>query len=231
MEIKITNQLKKYRSKKGNTQEELAQYLGISTQAVSKWERGEGYPDITLLHKIAFFYTITVDELLGVDEIKKQERINEITDEYNKIRYHEPLDKGWHIDEGIELIRNALKEFPHNEFFSQLLASDLWWKGRCLDDGKDFFEEARVLCLDILSRSTEQRWRNCANEILFVIYADMGEKEKALEIAYQMPSPRGSMEYALTYLLKGEKLKKRLEQNIEIFKDLLEETQKALNDL
>lgn len=40
MEIKITEQLKRCRSEKGNTQEDLARYLGISTQAVSKWERG-----------------------------------------------------------------------------------------------------------------------------------------------------------------------------------------------
>lgn len=231
MEIRITEQLKKYRTEKGNTQDELARYLGISTQAVSKWERGEGYPDITLLHKIAFYYTITVDELLGIDKIKKQERIEEITKEYNKIRYHKPLDKNWHIDEGIELIRNALLEFPHNDFFSQLLASDLWWKGRNSDNKEEYFNEARELCLDILSRSTEQRWRNCANEILLVIYSDMGEKNKALEIAYQMPTPRGSMEYALTYILEGEELKKRLELNIELFNELLDEMRTTLNSL
>ena len=168
---------------------------------------------------------------MGVEEIRKQERIDEITNEYNKIRYHEPPDKDWHIDEGIALIRNALKEFPHNDFFTQLLASDLWWKGRNSSNKEECFEEARELCLDILSRSTEQRWRNCANEILLVIYADMGQKEKALEIAYQMPTPRGSMEYVLTYILEGEKLKKRLERNIEIFKELLAESQEKLNSL
>lgn len=230
MDIKITEQLKKYRHKKGNTQEELAQFLSISVQAVSKWERGETYPDITLLHKIASFYTISVDELLGVDEIKKQERIDTITAEYNIIRHHEPLDKSWHIDEGIELIRNALKEFPHNDFFSQLLASDLWWKGRTSDNKEKYFEEARELCIDILSRPTEQRWRNCANEILLVIYADMGQKEKALEIAYQMPTPRGSMEYALSYILEGHELRKRLEENVKLFKDLLYETQNRLDN-
>ncbi len=134
MEIQISKALKSLRQKNEKTQDELAAFLGITSQAVSKWERNEGYPDITLLPKIAGYFHVSVDELLGVDEIAKQTRIDEITSEYNRIRHHIPLDPNYRLDEGIELIRNALKEMPGEFFFEQLLAADLSWKGKNLSD-------------------------------------------------------------------------------------------------
>ena len=62
--IKIGNQIATLRKNKNLTQNELGERLGVSFQAVSKWERGETYPDITMLPVIASFFSVTVDELL-----------------------------------------------------------------------------------------------------------------------------------------------------------------------
>ena len=77
MTIYLKEQLKKLRRERGNTQEDLAAHLGITVQAVSKWERGDGYPDITLLPAIAAFYNVSIDDLLGVGKIEKEKRITD----------------------------------------------------------------------------------------------------------------------------------------------------------
>lgn len=233
MEIQLSKKLKLMRRKNNSTQDELAMYLGISPQAVSKWERNEGYPDITLLPKIAGYFHVSVDELLGVDEIVKQSRIDEITNEYNKIRHHIPLDPNYGLDEGIKLIRSALNELPGVFFFEQLLAADLSWKGKNVSDSTEktkLFEEAVSLCEDILARSTEDRWRGAAKQILLVMYADLGMTEKALELAYQMPGPSCTCEYMLTYILKGESLQNRRKLNAVLYYRIFRETILALNE-
>ena len=51
MNITISSNLKNLRHEKGNTQEDLAKYIGISFQSISKWERSEAFPDITFYPK------------------------------------------------------------------------------------------------------------------------------------------------------------------------------------
>ena len=74
MNIDMTKTLRELRKQKNVTQEQLANFLGITPQSVGKWERG-GYPDITLLPKIALYFNVTVDTLLGVDEARIKEAI------------------------------------------------------------------------------------------------------------------------------------------------------------
>jgi len=63
--IKIDRQLSRLRRQKRITQGDLGDRLGVTAQAVSKWETGQCYPDIQLLPDIANFFGVTVDELLG----------------------------------------------------------------------------------------------------------------------------------------------------------------------
>lgn len=68
--IKIQEQIAFLRKQKGITQEELAKFLGVTNQAVSKWESGQCCPDIQLLPDIAKLFEVTVDELLGCNSAK-----------------------------------------------------------------------------------------------------------------------------------------------------------------
>lgn len=82
-ELKIPEVILRERRKKNLTQEELASSLGVSSQAISNWERG-GYPDITLLPRIANYFGITVDELIGNDAVTREEDIRSFTDWFLK---------------------------------------------------------------------------------------------------------------------------------------------------
>ena len=66
--------LRRLRIGQSLTQEELAEVLGVSAQAVSRWERSETYPDITLLPSIANFFDVTLDALCGMNELRSRER-------------------------------------------------------------------------------------------------------------------------------------------------------------
>jgi len=107
-ELKIPEVIHRERQKKNMTQEELAEQLNVSPQAVSNWERG-GYPDITLLPRIANFFGITVDALIGNDEVTREEDIRLFGGRY------------WQIPESkegfakrLELAKEYYRKYPHS---------------------------------------------------------------------------------------------------------------------
>ena len=64
MNLLIGENIKRIRHERDLTQEEVAAHLGISFQSISKWERGDGYPDITMLPALANYFKISVDDYI-----------------------------------------------------------------------------------------------------------------------------------------------------------------------
>ena len=85
--MEIGNQIKTLRLRRGTTQEALAQHLGVTAQAVSKWERGAATPDIGILPDISAYFGVTIDELFALSDDTRMERIqNMLWDD----RYYDP---------------------------------------------------------------------------------------------------------------------------------------------
>ena len=72
----INQHLKRIRMSSGKTQEDLAKCLCISTQSVSKWEKGQSLPSIEMLPKIADFYNCTINAFFSEYELEIFERMN-----------------------------------------------------------------------------------------------------------------------------------------------------------
>ena len=81
-EINIARAIVRGRRARGITQRELADYMGVSKASVSKWETGQSYPDITFLPKLATYFNISVDELIGYEPQMTKEEIRQL---YHKL--------------------------------------------------------------------------------------------------------------------------------------------------
>ena len=77
MELNMGTKIIALRKAKGMTQEQLAAALGVSAPAVSKWETGSSYPDITLLCPLARALGTDVDNLLAFEEELSQEKLGQ----------------------------------------------------------------------------------------------------------------------------------------------------------
>lgn len=76
--MELTNKLRSLRAARGITQEALAAAMGVTAQAVSKWERGTTTPDISLLPELAIYFGVSLDELFGLTEEKEYDRIQNV---------------------------------------------------------------------------------------------------------------------------------------------------------
>ncbi len=203
MDIIITENLKKFRRDNGNTQEDLANHLKISIQAVSKWERGEGFPDITLLPGIAIYYGKTVDELLGCDQIRRDEKIEEYMTLYNK------NGNEGKIEDNISLMRKALEEFPQNLNLMSSLCHSLLFV-----DKDEYLDECIEIGEKILKRSVDNQQRYSTIQTLAYAHSNKKNDIKAKEYAEELPSVFCVQNTLLEGILKGGELLKLTQGNI-----------------
>lgn len=106
MNIKIGNIIRELRRRDSRKQEDLANALGVTCQAVSRWEANKGYPDIEMIPAIANFFHVSIDELFGYDG-DREKKISDILENSQRA-----INSNEDLSGCVEMLREAVEEFP-----------------------------------------------------------------------------------------------------------------------
>ena len=178
MKIRIGENIRALRTKKGITQEQLSEVLGVTCAAVSKWERGETYPDITLIFPIAYYFGVTVDELMGYDKDKVVQDIKRILKEYNE------LQSSGEREAAKKLISEAYREYPddYNIMSQYQWSFGIDWAEPDLDIARDNAEELNRISDRIIGGCTDGLLRMWAWKMKAIVLHAQGQTDEALRI-------------------------------------------------
>jgi transcriptional regulator with XRE-family HTH domain len=188
MKLDIGSKIKYLRKEKDITQDELADFLGVSYQSVSRWETGVCYPDMELLPIIADFFGVTVDSLLGVNETIEQEKVAQYL-----FRFQEAISQG-KVYDCIAIAREGVAEYPNNFLLLNKLMYALFIAGD--DDGnivewkenkEKYDAEITALGERIMKYCPDQRIRLEATARLAFNHCEMGRKEVGRTIYESLP--------------------------------------------
>ena len=203
MELKIGSSLRRLRQERGITQEELANALCVTAQAVSKWERNEGYPEITLLPDIAEYFGVTLDTLCGIDEERKQKEISSILTATANASY----------EDGVRIAREGYAKYPHSVRIKENLAQALLGCTAKWTPPKEVLEEVIRLYEDVISHCSDMQSHNHAVSSLIQVFTLAGEHEKARQTALKICG-KYENQRAFCKILKGEELISHIQNSI-----------------
>jgi len=210
MNLDISSNLRRLRKERGITQEKLADYLGVSFQAVSKWECGEGYPDITFILPLASYFSVSTDELLGMKSEKEQALVDEIIKRVHLLteNIHSVTDENRHLFiKGMDILTEGFGGFPNNFKLMLKYASALQYDYRINYSeisklGEQSLDingnEIERIVRRILEGCSDPEIRRHASAILIRLYAYRGEHDKAVKICKEFPEYPTSQNIMMT---------------------------------
>jgi len=224
--IKIGEKIRLLRKKNDVTQDKLADHLGVTPQAVSRWESGVCYPDMNALPAIADYFSVSMDELLCYNNAQKEQKVAAYLEEANLL-----LDRD-RVPEALELLRRAMADIPSDYSLQLQTASVLSLYAVLLaESGGEDVEKTRAaisaalgeavsLCRHILDDCTDDSLRDQTKKTLCDIYAhQLGDVVQAQEIANQLHSMSYSQEIVKATVLTGEVAFGQAQKNLILFAD------------
>ena len=183
--------IKQLRKRKGISQETLAQVLGVSCQAVSKWETGTTMPDIGLVPAIAAFFDVSIDTLFDYNVLENERKVWDICKEAAPLRVTDPA-------RGEALLRDGLRKYPGNEqLLTVLLYTLMTMDGREADTAE--------VCKLLIQQAQDDGIRYDAWNVLAMSYKAMGMEELVEPTLAHIPEFYFTRTESRAKLLTGEK--------------------------
>ena len=182
--MSIGTTIKRLRRERSITQEQLAEYLGISTGAVSQWECDRTAPDITQLPLLANIFDVSADELLEIGGKKKEEVIQAFSRKYDELS-----NKG-DLMSRFDLTKETYRKYPNDYRVIEKYIIELFNDPN--HPNEPLCEEVHKgelfkLCENVLEYCTTQKIRYTAMDILSVLYINDGLIDKAKAMCEQFP--------------------------------------------
>ena len=175
--LKIAENLAFLRRRSGKTQEELAVFLGVTKASVSKWETAQSFPDITLLPRLAAYFDISVDELIGYQAQLSKEEIRKSYEKFSGAYETMPFDQV--MEESREFVKEYYSCYP-----ALLQICVLWLNHYMLADTKEeekgILEEIVSLCRHIEHSCGSRELCGDAEIIRFMVFLMLGRAEKVV---------------------------------------------------
>jgi putative transcriptional regulator len=172
--MKINEVIRKYRKDENLTQEQLANYLGVSAPAVNKWENGISYPDITLLAPLARILKIDVDTLLSFNEELSDAESKQLVKELSDNITNNGFMKGFERGEAL------IKEHPNCDilrlYTADILRLHLTIKGI---ENSELYENKIISWYEVVLSSKDEKIANMSKSSLTSFYMNKGEYQKA----------------------------------------------------
>lgn len=214
MQLSIGSIIYELRKLRRLTQEQLADAIGVSTPAVSKWETGSSYPDIILLPRIARFLGTNVDTLLSFENELTDEQVLEIIQKCSQQFITE------YFEISVVVCNEYLKEYPNNLFLKYniaLLFQLYIAKANTEEKRKETINKA-INLLEASSQSEKMKIRLKSLSLLSSLYMATNEFKKVEDTLKEIPKVEinPNILFSSLYQLQGEfeKAQKLNQQNL-----------------
>lgn len=205
MDLNIGTVIVTKRKAKSWTQEQLANAVGVSTPAVSKWETGTSYPDITLLSPIARALNITVDELLSYQNELSADDVDTLAKKASQIYETEGFESGWNFCQS--LIQEYPNSIPLKFYLGNLFQNFLILKPNLQkQEIQSYYRQSVNTYTEVLS-SGHPKFSYSATIILVGFHLMLNETDRAEKLLDSLPKIKTdpAFLYPSIYAFRGEK--------------------------